>query len=67
MSQQANRRFQSRAAFVCVGMGRILLNLYGDGRAERVFEKFHPATIRFSMRRVAAISIMVSEVCTLYS
>jgi hypothetical protein len=35
--------------------------------AQSVFEKFQVGTRRFSMRRVAAISSMVSEVCTRYS
>jgi hypothetical protein len=34
---------------------------------QRLFEKFQARTSRFSMSRVAAISIMVSEVCTRYS
>jgi hypothetical protein len=35
--------------------------------AERVFEKSHTGAIRFSIRRIAARSIIVSEVCTRYS
>jgi hypothetical protein len=34
---------------------------------KRVFEKSHAATIRFSIRRIDARSIIVSEVCTRYS
>ena len=34
---------------------------------ESVFEKVHVGTIRLSMSRMAAMSIMVSEVCTQYS
>ena len=34
---------------------------------KRVFEKFHARAIRFSIRRIAARSIIVSEVCTRYS
>src|SRR5208282_2941408 len=35
--------------------------------AKRVFEKSHIGAIRLSMRRIAARSIIVSEVCTRYS
>ena len=35
--------------------------------AERVFEKSHAGAIRFSIRRIEARSIIVSEVCTRYS
>jgi putative SOS response-associated peptidase YedK len=38
-----------------------------NARAERVFEKSHTGAIRFSIRRIAASSIIVSEVCTRYS
>jgi hypothetical protein len=34
---------------------------------KRVFEKSHTGTIRFSIRRIAARLIIVSEVCTRYS
>ena len=34
---------------------------------ERVFEKSHAEAIRFSIRRIEARSIIVSEVCTRYS
>ena len=35
--------------------------------AKRVFEKSHAWAIRFSIRRIEARSIIVSEVCTRYS
>jgi putative transposase len=35
--------------------------------AKRVFEKSHAGAIRFSIRRIEARSIIVSEVCTRYS
>ena len=34
---------------------------------KRVFEKSHAGAIRFSIRRIEARSIIVSEVCTRYS
>jgi hypothetical protein len=40
---------------------------HGDHGAKRVFEKSHTGAIRFSIRRIAARSIIVSEVCTRYS
>jgi multidrug efflux pump subunit AcrA (membrane-fusion protein) len=43
------------------------LNAIGEGNTKSVFEKFQAGTRRFSMRRVAAMSSMVSEVCTRYS
>jgi DNA end-binding protein Ku len=39
----------------------------GDVAPERMFEKSHTGAIRFSIRRIAARSIIVSEVCTRYS
>jgi transcriptional regulator with XRE-family HTH domain len=38
-----------------------------DSNPKRVFEKSHTGTIRFSIRRIAARSIIVSEVCSRYS
>jgi len=35
--------------------------------AKKVFEKSHAGAIRFSIRRIEARSIIVSEVCTRYS
>jgi hypothetical protein len=35
--------------------------------AKRVFEKSHAGAIRLSIRRIAARSIIASEVCTRYS
>ena len=35
--------------------------------SERLFEKSHTGAIRFSIRRIGARSIIVSEVCTRYS
>jgi hypothetical protein len=35
--------------------------------SKRVFEKYHAGAIRFSIRRIEARSIIVSEVCTRYS
>jgi pimeloyl-ACP methyl ester carboxylesterase len=40
---------------------------YDRRAAERVFEKSHAGAIRFSIRRIEARSIIVSEVCTRYS
>jgi hypothetical protein len=34
---------------------------------KRVFEKYHSGSSRLSIIRMAAISIMVSDVCTIYS
>jgi CheY-like chemotaxis protein len=44
------------------------MNLGADDYiTKRVFEKSHTGAIRFSIRRIAARSIIVSEVCTRYS
>ena len=49
------------------------LNVFGVASAvqtgvyKRVFEKSHAGAIRFSIRRIEARSIIVSEVCTRYS
>ena len=50
-----------------VGDGRELLAEAERLHPERVFEKSHAGTIRFSIRRIEARSIIVSEVCTRYS
>jgi hypothetical protein len=38
-----------------------------SARFQKAFEKFYAGAIRFSMSRVAARSMSVSDVCTLYS
>jgi hypothetical protein len=49
------------------GSSKIPRAVLGHGRAQRVFEKSHAGTIRLSVRRIAARSIIASEVCTRYS
>jgi hypothetical protein len=53
---------------VCETFDTLLeFNRYRTRPAERVFEKSHAGAIRFSIRRIEARSIIVSEVCTRYS
>jgi hypothetical protein len=52
-----------------VTLGGVMIMVHPRIRSlnERVFEKSHTGAIRFSIRRIEARSIIVSEVCTRYS
>jgi hypothetical protein len=52
---------------VTVGTGEMQVFRSSKTCSQSVFEKGHVGTIRLSMRRIAAMPIMVSEVCTPYS
>ena len=49
------------------GCTNVYTEVMSGTRAERMFEKSQADARRLRIRRVAAMSISVSEVCTLYS